>query len=175
MAYGLAACSSMPDFAQFKLPDPRTFLPSNSATYVPPASARTMRPVGPEDLVDGQGLCAGMQTASDAALGSDAGTGAPPPPAATILQRNIALDMSECEVVRAMGQPQSVNVAANERGERKVVLVYAGTERAGTYEFTAGRLISLERGPEPPPPPKPQKPPKKQPATAKQNKKQPAT
>ena len=79
------------------------------------------------------------------------------------------------DLQNSSGQPQSVNVSANERGERKVVLVYAGAERAGTYEFTTGRLTSLERGPEPPPPPKPQKPPKKQPATAKQNKKQPAT
>src|SRR6267378_2747423 len=95
-ACALAACtSSIPDFAQFKLPDPGLLLPSNSGTYVPPASARAFRPVVP-----------------------------------------------------AIGQPQSVNISANERGDCKVLLVYAGNERAGTYEFVGGRLNALERGPE---------------------------
>src|SRR4030088_229525 len=57
----LAACtSSVPDFSQFKLPSPSSFLPSNSDTYVPPASARASRPVGPQDLVDTQVLYRGM-------------------------------------------------------------------------------------------------------------------
>lgn len=170
-AGALTACSSsMPDFAQFKLPDPGVLLPSNSSTYVPPVSARALKPIGPDDLVDGQGLCAGMATASQVALGSDAGTGSPPPSA---VPRNVGLEMTECEVARAIGQPQSVNIGTNERGERKVVMTYSGNEHAGTYEFVAGRLTSLERGPEPPP--QPAKPTKK-PATAKQqNKKQPAT
>jgi len=173
-AGALAACSSsMPDFAQFKLPDPGILLPSNSSTYVPPVSARAMKPAGPDDLVDGQGLCAGMATASQVALGSDAGSGSPPPPAA---RRNVGLEMTECEVARAIGQPQTVNIGTNERGERKVVMIYSGNEHAGTYQFVAGRLNSLERGPEPPAPPQPAKPTKKPPATAKQqNKRQPAT
>ncbi len=34
----LAGCSAqLPDLTQFKLPQPRNFLPSNSGTYVPPA------------------------------------------------------------------------------------------------------------------------------------------
>jgi hypothetical protein len=54
-----------------------------------------------------------------------------------------------------------------------VVLTYANNERAGTYEFVAGRLTALERGPEPP---QPEKPVKKKPASAKQQtRKQPAT
>ena len=171
----LAACSaSMPDLAQFKLPDPNILLPSNSATYVPPVSARALKPVGPDDLVDGQGLCAGMATASQVALGSDAGTGSPPPP--TTVPRNVGLLMTECEVAQAVGQPQSVTIGTNERGERKVVMIYNGNERAGTYEFVSGRLTSLERGPEPPAPAQPAKPTKKPPATAKQQtKKPPAT
>lgn len=168
----LAACSSsMPDFAQFKLPDPGILLPSNAQTYVPPASARAFRSVAPTDLVDGQGLCAGVATAADEARGSEAAT--PSPPA---VPRNIGLDMTECEVVRAIGQPQNVNVGANERGDRKVVMVYSGNEHAGTYEFVSGRLNSLERGPEAAPPPKPAKPAKKPPATAtQQNRRQPPT
>jgi hypothetical protein len=84
--------------------------------------------------------------------------------------------MSECEVVRAAGQPQTVNIGTNDRGDRRVVMTYANSERAGTYEFVSGRLTSLERGPEPPPPPKPEKPAKKKPASAgQQTRKQPAT
>jgi hypothetical protein len=162
-AIALAGCSSaMPDFSQFKLPSTRSFLPQNSDTYVPPASAVAFRPVGPGDLVDGQGYCAGM-AAPASAQGSDAGASAAPPPAAP---GTIGLDMTECEVVRAIGPPQSVNLGSNERGDRKVVMTYMGSERAGTYEFNAGRLTALERGPEPPPAPKPEKPAKKKPAAA---------
>jgi hypothetical protein len=171
----LAACSSsLPDFSQFKLPNPRQMLPSNSDTYVAPASARASRPVGPQDLVDGQGLCPGMATGAEIASGSDAAAGAAPaPPAAP---GAVGLDMSECEVVRAAGQPQTVNIGTNDRGDRRVVMTYANSERAGTYEFVSGRLTSLERGPEPPPPPKPEKPAKKKPASAgQQTRKQPAT
>jgi hypothetical protein len=171
----LAACSSsLPDFTQFKLPNPRQLLPSNSDTYVAPASARASRPVGPQDLVDGQGLCPGMATGAEIASGSDAAAAAAPaPPAAP---GAVGLDMSECEVVRAAGQPQTVNIGTNDRGDRRVVMTYANSERAGTYEFVSGRLTSLERGPEPPPPPKPEKPAKKKPASAgQQTRKQPAT
>lgn len=162
----LAGCSSqMPDFSQFKLPSPRTFMPSNVDTYVPPTSVSASRPVGPGDLVDAQGMCAGMAApARETAQASDAGSGAAPPPA---VLGSVGLDMSECEVVRQIGSPQSVNVGANERGERKVTMVYMGSERAGTYEFVSGRLVSLERGPEPPPQPKPAKPTRKKPASAK--------
>jgi len=170
----LAGCSAaVPDFTQFKLPNPRQFLPSNSDTYVAPASARASRPVGPQDLVDGQGLCPGMATGPEISSGSDAaGAAAPAPPA---VPGAVGLDMSECEVVRAAGQPQAVNIGTNDRGDRRVVMTYANSERAGTYEFVSGRLTSLERGPEPPPA-KPEKPAKKKPASARQQtKKQPAT
>jgi hypothetical protein len=65
--------------------------------------------------------------------------------------------MSECEVVRTLGRPQSVNISAGEHGERQVTMIYMGNERAGTYVFRSGRLTSLERGPQPPPPPEPKK------------------
>lgn len=172
-AGALAACtSSVPDFTQFKLPQPRNFLPANSGTYVPPASASGFKPVAPTDLVDAQGACAGMAPAPAATQGSDAA--APPAPAAApAVPAAVGLDMSECDVVRALGPPQSVNLSSNERGDRKVVMVYMGSERAGTYEFTSGRLTSLERGPEPPPPPKPEKPAKKKPATVKKDNRKP--
>jgi hypothetical protein len=171
----LAACSSsLPDFTQLKLPNPRQFLPSNSDTYVAPVSARAVRPIGPQDLVDGQGLCPGMATGAEIAAGSEAAAGpAPAPPA---VPGAVGLEMSECEVVRAVGQPQMVEIGKNDRGDRRVVMTYANNERAGVYEFVSGRLASLERGPEPPAPPKPERPAKKKPATARQQSpKQPAT
>jgi hypothetical protein len=166
----LGACSSaVPDFSQFKLPSTRQFLPSNSDTYVPPPSAKALRPVEPADLVDGQGACAGTAVAAaETAQSSDAG-GAPAPAAAPAAPGPVSLSMTECEVVRALGQPQSLNLANNDRGERKVTMTFIGSERGGVYEFVSGRLVSLERGPEPPAPPKPEKPAKKKAAAKRQS------
>jgi hypothetical protein len=160
MTIVLAGCSAqMPDLTQFKLPSTRTFLPSNVDTYVPPTSVANRAPAGPADLVDAQGMCAGMAAPpAEAAQGSDAGAAAPAPAAAApAVPGAVGLDMTECEVVRALGPPQSVNIGANERGERKVTMVFFAGERSGSYQFTSGRLSSLERGPEPPPPPKPER------------------
>jgi hypothetical protein len=155
VAGALAACtSSAPDLTQFKLPSARAVLPSNVDTYVPPVSTRALKPVGPPDLVDAQGVCAGAAAAPSASGGP------------------VGLDMTECEVVAAIGPPRSVNIASDERGTRKVTMIFMGNERAGTYEFSGGRLKSLERGPEPPAPP--EQPKKKKPATVKKRT-QPAT
>jgi len=167
-AGALAACStsSIPDFTQVKLPSPRTVMPRNVDTYVPPVSVRALKPVGPADLVDAQGVCAAMAPAAAAAADQGSETGAPvaPPMTGPAVPGPVGLEMTECEVVAAVGPPRSVNIASNERGDRKVTMIFMGNERAGTYEFVGGRLTSLERGPEPPAPP-PQ--PKKKPATAK--------
>jgi len=173
----LAACtSSIPDFTQFKLPTARALMPANVDTYVPPVSTRALKPIGPTDLVDAQGMCPAMAPAPVPAAqqGSESGAGtAAPAPAAPYVPRPVGLDMSECEVISAIGPPQSVNIGADERGSRRVTMIFTGNERAGTYEFVGGRLKALERGPEPPPPPEQ---PKKKPATAKKRApKQPAT
>ena len=190
----LAGCtSSLPDFGQFKVPTTRSFLPENMDTYVPPASARSDRPVGPGDLVDAQGTCAaGPSTVAaapaapppaapqpaEAELSSaaNAGAGASAAPAPPVLG-TVGLDMTECAVVQAIGQPQSVNISTGERGERRVTMTFMGNERAGTYVFRNGRLSSLERGPEPPPSPKAEKPKKKKPVVKKKPRppQQPAT
>jgi hypothetical protein len=70
----------------------------------------------------------------------------------------IALGMTECDVVKRAGPPEKVAVGQNERAERSVTLTYTKTMRPGVYTFTAGRLTSIERAPEPPPPPKPARP-----------------
>jgi hypothetical protein len=173
-AGALAACtSSVPDFTQFKLPSTRTLLPSNVDTYVPPVSARALKPVGPTDLVDAQGMCAALAPAPVAEQSSESGAApAAPPAAGPATAGPVGLDMTECEVVAAIGPPRSVNIASDERGTRKVTMIFMGNERAGTYEFIGGRLKSLERGPEPPAPP--EQPKKKKPATVKKRT-QPAT
>ena len=80
------------------------------------------------------------------------------------MQTGISLQMTECEVVSRAGAPDNIEVGVNERGERAVALTFMRGARPGIYRFAAGRLNSIERGPEPPAPPKPQqKPPAKKP------------
>jgi hypothetical protein len=167
----------MPDFSQFKAPTPRSFLPENVDTYVPPASARSDRPVSANDLVDSQGMCAGMAPPAPPPPPPGATEGAPQgtpaaaqgaaPGAAPAVVGTVGLDMSECEVVQALGRPQSVNIGTGERGQREVTMIYMGSEKAGTYLFRNGRLNSLERGPEPPPSPAAEKAKKKKPVAKK--------
>ena len=151
LAFDVAACGSvqnmMPDPANFRLPDRSVFLPTNSNSYAHPVSASG--PVGPADLVDGQGQCAGAAPAA-----SDAASASP---------RGVSLEMTECEVVRALGQPQTVEITPQSGGQRSVVMKYTTGERAGIYQFVRGRLTAIERGNEPPPPAVAKKPPAKKP------------
>jgi hypothetical protein len=134
------------------LPSSSTFIPTSANAYNK-ASVNTSRPVSPADLVDGQGLCAGAAAAETVAESGG--------PSETRITRGVGLDMTECEVVRILGQPQSANVGSDERGERSVVMTYTMTERAGIYRFVGGRLVSIERGAEPPPVATPEKKPAK--------------
>src|SRR5215470_9242848 len=64
LALGVAACSMLPEWSQFKLPsiDSSTFALGNTGAPVKrPASAR---PVTPDDLVDAQGHCSGAGPAT---------------------------------------------------------------------------------------------------------------
>jgi hypothetical protein len=61
--------------------------------------------------------------------------------------------MTECDVVRRAGPVEKLDVGADERGERAVVLTYARGSSAGVYRFVGGRLVSIERVPGPPPAP----------------------
>lgn len=152
LALGAAACASfqnmMPDPSSFRLPDRTTFVPTNTTAFA--AAVSRSGPVGPADLVDGQGLCAGAAPVSSDAMAAVA--------------RGVSLEMTECEVVRALGQPQSVELTPQPGGQRRAVLTYTSGERAGIYQFVGGRLSAIERGDEPPPPPPvAKKPPAKKP------------
>lgn len=111
------------------------------------------RPITPDDLVSGDGVCAGMAPPAANAL-TEGAAGAPPVPSTT---GTVALGHTECDVVRGIGPPDSVNLSNNERGERLTVVNYSRGQRAGIYTFTSGRLSSIERWPVPEAPPKPVK------------------
>jgi hypothetical protein len=137
LACSLAACGSvvnmMPDPGNFRLPDRSTFVPTRASVNY---SISPTTPVGPADLVDGQGQCSAAPEGTDAS------------------PRGVRLDMTECQVVRALGQPQSVDSTSQGGGDqRRIIMTYKAGERPGIYEFTGGRLTGIERGEEPPPPP----------------------
>ena len=144
MAWTLGGCGSMERLSELV---PNTsglttfeWNPYSSASMS--VSPKFQRPAAtPADYVNGDGSCA---------EGSAAGGGGA-----------VALQMTECAVVRTLGTPEKVNIRTNERGERAVQLLYNRGERAGLYSFTAGYLTQIERVAEPEPPARPQKPPPK--------------
>jgi hypothetical protein len=125
----------MPDMSEFRLPNRNTFLPTSTAAYVGPVSQTG--PVGPNDLVDAQGACG---SSGPPAQGSPETTASVP--------RSVGLEMPECDIVRALGQPASVDIGT-ESGMRMAALTYRTGDRPGIYRFYAGRLKSIEQGPDP--------------------------
>ena len=110
------------------------------ATFSGSKSEFTLRPVAQTDLVGPEGQCAGGpgQVAP--------GPGEPVlPPSTPTVQGGIALQMTECDVVKRAGATDKVDIAANERGERAVTLTFSRGPWPGVYRFTGGRLISIER------------------------------
>ncbi len=120
------------------------------------------KPVTAEDLVSADGACPGTAAAGVPANANASTEGAAA--AAPTTTGTVALGHTECDVVRGIGAPASVNVSNSPRGERLAVINFAGGQRAGIYTFTAGRLTSIERGAEPVAEPKTAKPKKKKPA-----------
>ena len=82
--------------------------------------------------------------------------------------RGVALAMTECEVVRLTGYTDRVEIGADERGRRSVVLTYMTGDRPGIYRFSDGRLVSMERIEGLPEPKKKQPPRKTKTAKSKQ-------
>jgi len=112
------------------------------------------KPVTAEDLVSAEGYCPGMAppAASPADANAAAG-GAAGEPVVPSTSGTVALGHTECDVVRGIGAPASVSLSNNPRGNRVAVITYAQGQRGGIYTFTAGRLTSIERGPEAEAPP----------------------
>jgi hypothetical protein len=135
----VGACA-IPDADSFRAPDASAlFRPMSVTNY----KDRVLSPVTSADLVDANGSCALPDT------------GVPMVPAA------IALEMNECDVVKRAGTAERAEIGTNDRGERTAKLTYINGQRPGIYYFTAGRLTSMERAPEPAVPPKPAKKPAK--------------
>jgi hypothetical protein len=153
-----AGCSAATDYfstdADWFRRSGRLFI-RNVSIETPPLSPD--RPVTPDDLVSADGGCPGMAPASGPANANALadGAGAAPVPSTT---GTVALGHTECDVVRGIGAPDSVNFSNNGRGERVAVVNYSHGQRAGIYTFTAGRLTSIERNPEAVVEPKPAKP-----------------
>lgn len=121
------------------------------------------KPVTAEDLVSANGACPGMASANAPTNANASSDGTPPAPAAATTG-TVALGHTECDVVRGIGAPDSVNISNNPRGDRVAVINFSQGARAGIYTFTSGRLTSIERGAEPVVEPKAVKPRKKKPA-----------
>jgi hypothetical protein len=85
-------------------------------------------------------------------------TGQQLPPQVRSGPTGIALSMTECQVVSVAGYANQVQIGANARGERTVVLTYLSGDRPGIYHFRGGRLINMERVAEPEQPKKPRRP-----------------
>lgn len=108
------------------------------------------KPVTADDLVTAEGFCPGMAPAGNPADANASSEGAAAAAAAPMPSTNgtVALGHTECDVVRGIGAPGSVNISKNPRGDREAVVTYLQGQRAGIYTFTAGRLTSVERAPE---------------------------
>jgi len=145
----IAGCSGTPDLMTLKDAEwfsrPGRLFIKNVSIDAPPLTPD--KPVTAEDLVSADGACPGMAPAgspTNANALTDGPAGAAPPSSGSV-----ALGHTECDVVRGIGAPDSVNISHGPRGERVTVVTWSHGARAGIYTFTAGRLSSVERGPEP--------------------------
>lgn len=115
------------------------------ATYSGNKSEFALRPVTQADLVGAEGQCADGPGQANAAPGEPV-----LPPGTPTVQGGIALQMTECDVVRRTGAPEKVDVGANQRGERAVTITVTRGPWPGIYRFDGGRLVAIERAGTPP-------------------------
>jgi hypothetical protein len=148
----LGSCGGLADYS---LKDQEWFArPSrmfNRAVSLETPPLNPNSPVAPADLIGADGSCAGVAPSEANALAD----GQPARPG------SIALGHTECDVARAAGTPDNVNISANDRGDRVAVLTYTRGPRPGVYRFTGGRLTDAEGEVKPDAPAKPVKKTKK--------------
>lgn len=145
---GTDLLASAKDAQWFNTPS-RLFIKSISIES-PPLTPN--KPVTAEDLVSADGACPGMVPPPGPA-DANASTTAPAPMGGTV-----ALGHTECDVVRGVGAPSTVNLSSDAAGRRVAVVTWTSGPRAGIYTFTSGRLSSIEGTPEAPVMPKATKP-----------------
>jgi hypothetical protein len=155
----ISGCTgAMPDFNAVKDAEwfsrPGRLFIRNVSIDAPPLSPN--EPVRADDLVSADGACPGMTppgSPADANALTDGPAGAPPQS-----RGSVALGHTECDVVRGIGPPDSVNLSQTPGGGRMAVVTYLRGPRAGIYTFTGGRLSSVEAAPDQPGQPKAAKP-----------------
>lgn len=148
----LGACA-LPDFESFRAPTADVlFRPMSVTNY----REKVLPPVPPDDLVDASGRCAGafVPAGGGGDPASAQGSVSLPEAGVPMIPSAIALEMSECDVVKRAGVAQRVEIGGGAGGARTVTMTYVSGERAGVYQFADGRLKSMERGPEAAEPPK---------------------
>jgi hypothetical protein len=146
-AAGGCAPSQLPEFGSVKLiPSVGNLSRPDWLTYSGAKDEFALRPITAADLVSAEGQCA--MAAAEAPATPDTADGMQQQ--ASLLPGGIALQMTECDVVRRAGAPEQIQIGADERGERSVVITYIRGPRPGIYRFAAGRLASIERAPEAP-------------------------
>ena len=159
----MAGCSSTSDlFSSDLLSKDAEWFSRSGRLFIRSVSIETPpltpnKPVTSEDLVSADGLCPGMAPPNGPAEASALTGGAAAAPTASTTG-TVALGHTECDVVRGIGAPDSVDLSNNPRGDRVAVINYSKGQRAGIYTFTSGRLSSIERGAEPVAAPKTAKP-----------------
>jgi hypothetical protein len=156
----VAGCSSDVSISNINLLPRIETLAQQRLSYSAPNHDFELPPLTPADLIGPEGQCStpGAEAASGVPNTADGGStvgGAGPS------QGGVALQMSECEVMRRAGIPEKFEIGTNERRERTVVLTYLQGPRPGIYNFAEGRLVSIERAPSQPAAVKPQKSPTK--------------
>jgi hypothetical protein len=137
LASMLGACSadlSLNNLTLAPKPEPLSRKADGSAQAW--AKTNFERPVTAADLVGPEGQC----SVSGAEQGPAESEAAP-------MLGGIALQMTECDVVRRAGPVEKIELGANERGERSLVLTYLKGPSPGLYRFAGGRLVSVERVP----------------------------
>ena len=114
----------------------------NVSIETPPLSPE--KAVTPDELVAADGGCPGMAPPGGGANALADGAAGSPPPSTT---GTVALGHTECDVVRGIGAPDSVNLSGN-GGDRVATVTWLHGPRAGIYTFTGGRLSAIERAPD---------------------------
>src|SRR5262245_18566029 len=127
-AFVLASCQ-LPDWNQFQAPkfDINQMIPPDQNQFA--RKQRVLQEVGPTDLVDGSGGCVDTSPLppAPAVAGQQSDAGTPPQqplPQPAFQPKHVALEMTECEVVRAIGRPADVQISADQAGDRLVVMIY---------------------------------------------------
>ncbi len=161
----LGGCSGIGGLSDFNMKDQEWFqrpgkIFGNRSLAIETPPLTPDKPITPEDLMSSDGGCSGAAPTgpSDANALQNSGQNG----AASLAP--VALGHTECDVVRAIGTPSSVNLSRNERGERLATATLLQGPRAGIYTFTAGRLTMIERVDQPAPV-RPARPSKKRSAT----------